>query len=148
MPSIIVPQADGTRPEADINHPFYVAQVASGAVVDLSGPADVETYFRSVKGLNQASLSFASSGSNSLLAAVANKTTRIHRIVLIAAGAVTLKFVQGSTDLTGVMSLITGIPFILPMSDEPYFITAVNAAFNATLGGAVQVSGFVDYAQS
>lgn len=68
---------------------------------------------------------------------------------LVAAGAVTVKFVSGSTDLTGAMSFITGVPHSLPPAnrlDTPdVLICGYSEAFKLTLSGAVQVSGWVTY---
>lgn len=65
--------------------------------------------------------------------------------LLVAAGAVTAQWESGSTDLTGAMTLATGVPNALTNEEYGMFNTENGEALNLTLGGAVQVSGFVTY---
>ena len=57
----------------------------------------------------------------------------------------------GSTALSGVMSLITGVPVAMPFGlaldayPVPLFQTAAGQALVLNLGGAVQVSGHLTY---
>lgn len=96
-------------------------------------------------GFTHLSVSTAVSGSNTLVAATANKSTKVYRVILVAAGAVTVQFFDGVTALTGAMSMATGVPLVLEFDGQPLFTGSVNTAFNITLGGAVQVSGAIDY---
>ena len=81
----------------------------------------------------QASISAATSGNNTL----------------VAAGAVTAQFQSGAGGAarTGVMSLITGVPLVVPYSPNGHFDTADAALLNLSLGGAVQVSGHLTYVE-
>jgi hypothetical protein len=91
-------------------------------------------------------LSTATSGSgNTLIAAVANQIIRVYRLLLVPATAVTVEFLDGTTALTGVMSLLQGAQLYLPFDSKPHFTCA--GAFMATLGGGVQCSGYVHYSQ-
>lgn len=84
-----------------------------------------------------------------LIAAVAGKTTRVYAVYLtLAAG--TIQFKQGSTALTGAMTL--SALSLDPMKDDsgqliPHFVCATNAAFNLTFSGANQCSGYALYTQ-
>lgn len=98
--------------------------------------------------LTQASISAASSGDNTLVSATAAQTARIFRIVLVASGAVSIKFKTGSTDLTGAMSLVSGGAIVLDMQSDPWFVTGTNEAFIANLSAAVQISGSIWYTKS
>jgi hypothetical protein len=97
--------------------------------------------------LTSLSISAASSGANTALAAVTGYKIRVHSYTLVAAGAVTAKFksATGGNDLTGAMSLITGTPLVVPFQREGHFETTVSELLNLVLGGAVQVSGHLTY---
>lgn len=92
-------------------------------------------------------ISAASSGNNTLLAAVTGYAIRVHSLQIVAAGAVTVDIQSGATgtSLTGVMSLITGVPLIMDFEKEGILQTAVSTLLNMSLGGAVQVSGRLTY---
>jgi hypothetical protein len=93
----------------------------------------------------------ATIGANQIVAGVPGKIIRVLNYTLLAAGPVTAQFLGGATELTGAMSLIAGIP--VSPSQGPMHVTAraalfeaaVGTALNLTLGGAVQVSGHVEY---
>lgn len=93
-------------------------------------------------------VSTASSGDNTLVAAQgAGLRVRVLGLVLVAAGAVTVRLESGAggTAMTGVMSLITGTPLVIPLAEFGWTETAENALLNLELGGAVQVSGTLVY---
>lgn len=92
-------------------------------------------------------VSCASSGDNTLLAAVTGHKIRVLSYTLVAAGAVTVAFESAAsgTALTGDMSLITGVPLVVSFEREGHFQTAVSELLNLELGGAVQVSGHITY---
>ena len=92
-------------------------------------------------------VSSASSGNNTLLAAQTGYKIRVHSFTLVAAGAVTVAFQSGATGtaLTGTMSLITGVPLTIDLEKEGLFETAASTLLNLSLGGSVQVSGFLTY---
>lgn len=92
-------------------------------------------------------ISAASSGNNTLLAATTGHKIRVHSLHIVAAGSVTADFQSGAsgTSLTGVMTLIAGVPFTAEYETEGIFSTASGALLNLSLGGAVQVSGFLTY---
>lgn len=91
----------------------------------------------------------AAGGTVALIAGVTGSTNRIFAVYLtLAAGSV--KFNQGSTDLTGAMSL-TSLA-LDPIRDDggqlvPHFVCASGAAFNLIFSGANQCSGYVLYTQ-
>ena len=94
------------------------------------------------------SVSVASTGNNTLLAAQTGYKIRVLSFTLVAAGAVTVAFQSGAsgTALTGTMSLITGVPLVVDFERFGHFETAVSTLLNLSLGGSVQVSGFLTYA--
>ena len=97
--------------------------------------------------LTYLSISGATSGDNTLKAAVTGHKIRVHAYTLVAAGAVTVAFESAAsgTALTGDMSLITGVPLVVPFTREGHFETVVSELLNMELGGAVQVSGHLIY---
>lgn len=94
-----------------------------------------------------ASVSAASSGDNTLLSAVSGKRIRVLDYVLVGAGAVTAKFESSTSgpDLSGAMTLSTGVPNAPGFSPAGHFQTDAGALLNLVLGGAVQVSGYLVY---
>lgn len=99
----------------------------------------------------RAAISAAASGDNTIVAAAGGVKTKVLGLVLVAAGAVDVRFEDGAggTALTGVMSLAANQPFVLPMTHLGYhhFETGVNTLLNLELSGAVQVSGYIVYYQ-
>jgi len=92
-------------------------------------------------------ISAASSGDNTVVAAVASHKIRVLSYVLVAAGSVTARWESGAggTAKTGVMTLAAGVPLVVPLEREGHFETAVAALLNLELSGAVQVSGHLTY---
>lgn len=91
----------------------------------------------------------AGSGDNTIIAAVAGKRILVLGCVLIAAGAVNIRFESGAggTALTGQMNLTTNSGFTLPFSEVGWFQTAANTLLNLELSGAVSVDGTLIYAE-
>ncbi len=81
-----------------------------------------------------------------LVAAVAGKKIRVTSFYLVAAAAVSVAFESSTTSaLTGIMTLAT--PFVLEAGYNPHghFETVAGELLNMTLGGAIQVSGWLTY---
>lgn len=98
----------------------------------------------------RAAISAASSGDNTLVAAVTGKKIKVLGIWMIASGDVDVRLESGAggTALTGVASLAAdGNGYVLPMSRPGlhWFETAAAALLNLELSGAVQVSGSLVY---
>jgi hypothetical protein len=91
----------------------------------------------------------ASSGDNTLVAAVVGKKIRVHQVLLVAAGAVNARFESGAggTALTGQMNLTTNSGFTLPFSPVGWFETASNTLLNLELSGAVSTDGVLCYTE-
>lgn len=97
--------------------------------------------------IKYASISAASSGDNTLVAAVGGKKIRVLSAFIVAAGAVTAAFESGAsgTALTGDASFAANGVLVLPYNQEGWFETAASALLNLELGGAVQTSGGLSY---
>lgn len=106
--------------------------------------------YQTTKALTHASVSISSSGDNTVIAGTALQTIRVYRLVLIAASAVNVTIKDGaSTSLTGSMPLsANGGIAIDDSSCEPEFVTSAGNGFIVNLGGAVGVTGWVQYTKS
>ena len=91
----------------------------------------------------------ASSGDNTILAAVTSKKIRVLSCFLVAAGAVNVRFESGAsgTALTGQMNLTTNSGFVLPFNPVGWFETASNTLLNLELSGATSVDGSLTYVE-
>lgn len=100
-----------------------------------------------------AAIAAASSGDNTIVAAVTGKRIKVISYVVVAAGAVTAKWKSGAgTDLSGAMSLAAngGVSMAPPGAPTGrraghLLQTASGAALVLNLGGAVSVAGHVSY---
>jgi hypothetical protein len=118
---------------------------APGGIVDADGRQAVGIATGQGKNLQFAPISTAASGATQLVAAQGGALKiKVVSYVLVASSAVTVKFQQGSTDVTGAMSLAANGGIVVA-SVAHMFETAANAALNINLGGAVQVSGHIAY---
>lgn len=97
-----------------------------------------------------AAIDAASSGNNTIVAAVTGKKIRVLACFLIMTGtAVTIRFESGAdgTALTGQMTPSQGGGFVLPFNPVGWFETAASTLLNLELGGAQSVDGSVTYVE-
>jgi hypothetical protein len=89
----------------------------------------------------------ASSGNNTLVAAVSDKKLRVLALTLSASAAVNAKFqsAAGGTDLTGLYYLAANGGVVLPYNKLGWFETAASALLNLNLSAAVAVGGCLTY---
>jgi len=89
----------------------------------------------------------ASSGDNTLLAAVSGKRILVCSLVLVSSGTVNVRFESGAsgTALTGQMNLIANTGFSLPYNEYGWFVTSRDELLNLELSGAVSVDGCFSY---
>lgn len=121
----------------------------SGNQFDYTIPTQVTQALLNPTDLSRASLSTSSSGDSTVVAAVSGQTTRVHRMWISVAGAVTITPKRGSTSFTPlVFSGATTAPFLMPFDARPYYVTGSNEAFILNLSGAVAVNIAVDYVTS
>ena len=99
--------------------------------------------------MTSASLNISSSGDNTVVSAQSGQTVRLHKLLLVAVGAVNVKFKDGAgTDLTPALPLQAGGSIVLDFDGEPWFVTSSGNALIINLSAAVQVSGRLYYTQS
>jgi len=91
----------------------------------------------------------ATSGNNTLVAAVASKKIRVLAGLLIAAGTVIVRFESGAdgTALTGQMNLVANVGFQIPFCPVGNFETAATTLLNLELSAAVSVDGWIVYVE-
>jgi len=89
----------------------------------------------------------ATSGDNTLVAAVSGKKIRVVSVVLIASAAVNVRFESGAsgTALTGQMNLTTNSGFAPGFIPIGHFETATNTLLNLELSSANSVDGWITY---
>lgn len=90
----------------------------------------------------------ATSGDNTLVAAVTGKRIRVLALFSIMTGtAVTIRFESGAggTALTGQMQPTQGGGFVLPYNPLGWFETAAGELLNMELSGAQSVDGVLNY---
>lgn len=92
----------------------------------------------------------ATSGDNTLVAAVAGKRIRVLACALVAAGAVTAAFESHDGDETGVavtgdLDMAADQSLVLGFNPLGWFQTAPGELLNLTLGGSVAVGGSLTY---
>lgn len=95
-------------------------------------------------------LDHATSGDNTVIAAVTGKKIRVLAITLISAGTVTARFESGAggTALTGQMTLAVNSGFAINCGQLGCFETAASALLNLELSGNVSVDGFLTYMET
>ena len=101
----------------------------------------------SISAVQFAAIDAASSGDNTLLAAVSEKSIRVVSLFLISAGTVTVRFESGAsgTALTGQMNLVANTGFVLPFNEFGWFETASATLLNMELSAAISVDGCFSY---
>lgn len=116
--------------------PFQLTE--NGAL--LSCPAANDAYLYEV-------IDDATSGDNTLIAAVASRRIRVVALFMIAAGTVNVRFEDGAagTALTGQMNLVVNSGFSLPYNPAGWFETSVNTLLNLELSAAISVDGSITY---
>lgn len=99
--------------------------------------------------LTGAAITFAASGDNTVVAAVASQTTKVYRMYFVVAGATNITIKNGAgASLTGAVPLAANGGMMLDFSSRPWYTTSTNTAFIINSSAAVQVSGRVEYVTS
>lgn len=116
----------------------------------MSSQADFQD-FRDVQLVKRAAIDAASSGDNTLVAAVTGKKIRVLALAITMTGtAVTIRFEDGAggTALTGQMQPTQGQTVTLPFNPVGWFETSAATLLNLELGGAQSVDGVLVYIEA
>ena len=86
-------------------------------------------------------------GDNSLIAALPGKKALLVAGLFMASATVTVRFEDGAAgpDLSGDISLIANVGFVIPYLPIGWALTSVNTALNLNLSAGVQIGGFLVY---
>ena len=116
----------------------------------MSSQADFQD-FRDVQLVKRAAIDAASSGDNTLVAAVTGKKIRVLALAITMTGtAVTIRFEDGAggTALTGQMQPTQRQTVTLPFNPVGWFETSAATLLNLELGGAQSVDGALVYIEA
>jgi hypothetical protein len=119
----------------------------SGNGLDYTEPVLTQDYSAPTSDLTQATLSTASSGNNTVVAAVSGQTTRVHRMLISSAGTTVVSILRGSTTLAK-LNLIAGSVVLLPFNSRPWFATAANETLVINNSLAIQIDVLTEYITS
>ena len=95
-------------------------------------------------GLLAASIS-STSATITAITGVTGQNIRVYKIFLVVTATVTVKFQDGSTDLTGAMSLANNGAITLDLDGQPWFTCTRGNSFTIVQSSTTQVSGTVYY---
>lgn len=97
----------------------------------------------------RAAIDAATSGDNTLVAAIASTKVRVLSVFLVAAGAVNVRFESAASGsaLSGQMNLAANGGFVLPFNPAGWFETVAGELLNLELSGAVSVDGSLTYVE-
>lgn len=106
-------------------------------------------WFVAGKPVKRAVIDNATSGNNTLVAAVTGKKIAVHALLIVATDAVTIRLESGAggTALTGQMTHAAASGEVLPWSLVPWVETAAGALLNLELSGAVSADGVLLYTE-
>jgi hypothetical protein len=130
--------ADGSATDASVAAPLPVqASIESNQM--LAGGTVVTPKY--------AVIDAATSGDNTLVAAVTSKKVRVLALYLVSAGIVNVRFESGAggTALSGQMNLVANTGFVLPYNPAGWFETGSNTLLNLELSAAISVDGTLVY---
>lgn len=100
--------------------------------------------------VKQAAIAAATSGDNTLVAAVTGKSIRVLAMVLVASGGANtarLESGAGGTALTGQMDITDNGQLVLPYNPAGWCATVAGELLNLELSGATAVAGCLTYVE-
>ena len=97
--------------------------------------------------LSLAAINFASTGDNTLVAGVAGKIISVFKIFFVVSAATNLVFKDGTTALTGAMSMSANGSLTFAYDSTPWFFASPGNNFVLNQSGLAQISGDIYYIQ-
>lgn len=140
----------------DVDVTRLPALVAGTALIgQVSASDETSTVYNGTTALTPkfAAIAAASSGNNTLLAAVTGKKIRVLQMMLMAAGTVNVYITSGAGGTvifggsTNKINLVASTGFVLPYSPVGWFETASATLLNINLSAAIAVSGGFVYVE-
>jgi len=118
----------------------------------LATPATSLPHFAldSTSDLTKVALDFTSTSDQTVVSATSGQTTRVHRVRLYIASAVTLSVYDGTSSGTLLEKMVFagGGVYVLDFDPRPYWITSANSALTFKASAAVNITGVVAYVKS
>lgn len=96
----------------------------------------------------EAVIDFSNTGDNAVVSGSANQTIRVFRLFFVSSDATIITLKNGSTALTGAMTLSAGGAFVLDYQCEPWFRTTAGNGFIISQTGTAQISGRIYHQKS
>lgn len=122
---------------------------SAGAELNYSLPVSVTTGYPTTKSLARAVLSSSAfNGATVIVPSSSGQTTRVHRIYFTITTASAVRFLNGSTAMTGDMGIGANGSLFMDLSSEPWFITASSSSFGISTTVTTAVNGSVEYITS
>ena len=130
--------ADGSATDASVAAPLPVQASVESNQMTAGGTVVTPKYVI---------IDAATSGDNTILAAVTSKKIRVLALFLVSAGTVNVRFESGAggTALSGQMNLVANTGFVLPYNPVGWFETASNTLLNLELSAAISCDGSLTY---
>lgn len=97
--------------------------------------------------VQRAAITQSASGASVLVAGVGGQRVYVLKWLVIVGGATNLTFEDGSTPLTGALPLVANQPLAGAEGPLAHFVTTAGNALNLVSSAAVQVSGYLLFAQ-
>lgn len=97
--------------------------------------------------LLEASINFANGADNTIVAGVSGQGIYVYKYFLVVSNALTLTFKDGSTGLTGPISLAANEAMVFTFDTRPWYSTTLGNDFIINASNGSQVSGRVYYLQ-
>lgn len=140
--------AEGVANDANAATPLPISAYFGANAVAAALGLPVSDALLNPTDLTEVAINIASSGDNSIVSATASQKTRLYGFFLRAAGTVSLKWRDGTTDLHPAFDFISREGWIMAISGRPWLTTSANSALQINLSAAIQVSGRAYYLKS
>lgn len=156
--------SDGVATMVDASNPLPVDDAAAGTALDLANTTlelisdAVNTALTSLPhealdttlDLTRVLVDFTSTSDQTIVSATASQTTRVHRLDLWFAGAVTLNIYSGTSGgtLIGKLLVPSAGHYRLDFDARPHLVTGTNEALTFDASASVNIVGYVDYVKS
>ena len=142
-PAIVASFNDGTSKPQIVAQATPLPSAAMAETSTIWNGATALTIFR-------ASISAASSGDNTLVAAVTSKKIRVISMFIMSAGTVNIFFADGNdtaicADSTNKIPFIANVGFVLPDNPHGWFETGSGYLLKVNLSSATAIAGCLSY---
>lgn len=122
---------------------------SAGAELNYSLPVAVSTGYPTTKSLARGVISSSTfTGATVLVPSSSGQTTRVHRIYFAITTASAVRFLNGSTAMTGDIGIGANGTLFFDLSSEPWFATSSSQSFGISATVTTAMNGSVEYITS